>query len=292
MNILWAILVLLLIVYIRIWLINSIFIDKKIKINLTWKIFLTGFFMVGFLFVYKYVLGYLWLNNMYFAEILNFKSMAIFIIYCSFFLIINSLIYKNINRKNILQSIVLWIVLFLWIGYGWYITWITVVLMYYFLAAYAEEIIKFTAGENVFLKEWKNNSDLIFFCILIGLAFAIVENIFYLSANILNQWVNLIWLSIGRWIVSSMIHVVTTWIVAYLAMKWLNKKVKIPLIGGQVWFMLFVFIGIILWFGVHLIYNLSLFYNRKFITIPMIVLWYFIFSFLMFKSDKIYIKNI
>jgi len=285
MKILWAVLILLLIVYIRIWLINSIFVDKKIKINLTWKIFLTGFFMVGFLFIYKYLLGYLGLDDIYFAESFNISNMVIFVIYCGFFLIINSLIYKNITRKNIIQSIVLWIILFLWIWYGWYITWVTVVLMYYFLAAYAEEIIKFTAGENIFLREWKNNSDIIFFCILVGLAFAIIENIFYLGANILNQEVNLIWLSLGRWIVSSMIHVVTTWIIAYLAMKWLNKKIKF-------WFILFIFIGIILWFGVHLIYNLSLFYNRNFISIPMIIIWYFIFSFLMFKSDKIYIRNI
>ncbi|MFZ2911959.1 MAG: PrsW family glutamic-type intramembrane protease [Candidatus Absconditicoccaceae bacterium] len=248
--------------------------------------------MVGFLFIYKYVLGYLGLNNMYFAEILNLKSMAIFIIYCGFFLIINSLFYKNINRKSILQSIALGIILFLGIGYGGYLTGLTVVLMYYFLAAYAEEIIKFTAGENIFLKEGRNNSDLIFFCILIGLAFAIVENIFYLGSNILNQEINLIGLSLGRGIISSMIHVVTTGIVAYLAMKGLNKKLKIPLIGGQVGFILFVFIGIILGFGVHLIYNLSLFYNRNFITIPLIIIGYFILSFLMFKSDKIYIKNI
>ncbi len=292
MKILWAILILLLIVYIRIWLINSVFVDKKIKTNLTWKIFLTGLFMVGFLFIYKYVLGYIWLDNIYFAESLNLGSISIFIIYCGLFLIINSLIYKNINRKNILQSIILWVILFLWVWYGWYITWITVVLMYYFLAAYAEEIIKFTAGENIFLREWKNNSDLIFFCILVGLAFAIVENIFYLGSNVLNKEVNLIWLSLGRWIMSSMIHVVTTWIIAYLTMKWSNKKLKIPLIGGKVWFILFVCIWIILWFGVHLIYNLSLFYSRNFISITMIIIWYFIFSFLMFKSDKIYIRNI
>lgn len=248
--------------------------------------------MVGFLFIYKYVLWYIWLNNVYFGESLNFESMLIFIIYCSFFLITNTLIYKNITRRNILQSIVLWIILFLWIWYGWYITWITVVLMYYFLAAYAEEIIKFTAGENIFLKQWKNNSDLIFFCILVGLAFAIVENIFYLGANALTQEVNLIWLSLGRGIVSSMIHVITTGIIAYLAMKWLNKKIKVPLIGWQIWFALFVFIGIILWFGLHSIYNLSLFYNRSFVSIPMIIVWYFIFNFLMFKSDKIYIRNI
>lgn len=292
MKILWAVLILLVIVYVRIWLINSIFVDKKIRINMTWKIFLTGFFMVGFLFIYKYVLWYLWLSTIYFAEILNFKSMAIFIIYCSFFLITNTFVYKNITRKNILQSIILWIILFLWIWYGWYTTWITVVLIYHFLAAYAEEIIKFTAGENIFLREWKNNSDLIFFCVLVGLAFAIIENIFYLGTNVLNKEVNLMWLSLGRWMISSMIHVVTTWVIAYLAMKWLNKEIKAPFIGWQIWFILFVFIGIILWFGLHSIYNLSLFYNRNFVSIPMIIIWYFIFNFLMFKSDRIYIRNI
>jgi hypothetical protein len=287
-----SLLITLFIVYIRIWLINSVFVNRKIKIDLTWKIFLTGFFIVWSLFVYKYLLDYVWLENIYFAESFGLKSLIIFIIYCILFVVINSLVYKNISRKNIWQSILLWLVLFLWIWYGWYVAWITTVLMYYFLAAYAEEIMKFIAWENVFLKEWKDNSDLIFFCILVGLAFAIVENIFYLGSNIFNQEINLIWLSLGRWLVSSMLHVITTWIVAYVAMKWLDKKTKVWYVWQQPGFLLFIFIGIILWFGIHSIYNLGLFYNRKFITIPLIVLGYFVFSFLMFKSDKIYLRNI
>ena len=292
MTFLFAILILILIIYIRIRLINSVFVDKKIKINLTWKIFLIGLFMVGFLFIYKYLLWYLWFENYYFADSLWFKSVWLFIVYCIWFIILNSLIYKNINRKNIWQSIILGLVLFVWIWYGWYIAWITTVLMYYFLAAYAEEIIKFIAGQNIFSREWKNNSDLIFFCILVGLAFAIVENIFYLGSNIFNKEVNLISLSIGRWLVSSMLHVITTWIIAYIAMKWLNKKIKVWHKFSQIGFILFVLIWIILGFGIHSIYNISLFYNWKFITIHMIVLWYFVFNFLIFKSDKLYLRNI
>jgi len=285
-----AFVIILIVIYARIWLINSVFVDKKIKINLTWKIFLTGFFMVASLFVYKYLLGYLWLENIYFANILSIKSIWLFIFYCLLFVILNSLIYKNITRKKIWQAIVLWLVLFIWIWYGWYVIWITTVLMYYFLAAYAEEIIKFIAGENIFEKEWKNNSDLIFFCILVWLAFAIVENIFYLWWNMFNPEVNLIWLSIWRWLVSSMLHVITTGIIAFFVMKWLNKNNKNPNNKLSFWYILFVFVGIILWFGIHSIYNLSLFYDWKFISMPIIVLWYFVFSFLMFKSDKIYIR--
>jgi hypothetical protein len=285
-----AFVIILIVIYARIWLINSVFVDKKIKINLTWKIFLMGLFMVTSLFIYKYFLGYLWLENIYFANILSIKSIWLFIIYCLFFVILNSLIYKNITIKKIWQAIVLWIVLFIWIWYGWYIIWITTVLMYYFLAAYAEEIIKFIAGENIYEKEWKNNSDLIFFCILVWLAFAIVENIFYLWWNIFNPEVNLIWLSIWRWLVSSMLHVITTGIIAFFVMKWLNKNNKNPDNKLGLWYILFVFAGIVVWFGIHSIYNLSLFYDWKFISIPIIVLWYFVFSFLMFKSDKIYIR--
>ena len=285
-----AFVIILIVIYARIWLINSVFVDKKIKINLTWKIFLTGFFMVASLFIYKYLLGYLWLENIYFANILSIKSIWLFIFYCLLFVILNSLIYKNITRKKIWQAIVLWLVLFIWIWYGWYVIWITTVLMYYFLAAYAEEIIKFIAGENIYEKEWKNNSDLIFFCILVWLAFAIVENIFYLWWNIFNPEVNLIWLSIWRWLVSSMLHVITTGIIAFFVMKWLNKNNKNPNNKLGFWYILFVFVGIILWFGIHSIYNLSLFYDWKFISMPIIVLWYFVFSFLMFKSDKIYIR--
>jgi len=292
MKIFIAVLFLIIIVYIRIWLINSVFVDKKIKINLSLKIFFTGLVIVWSLWIYKYLLNYLWRGDIYFVDLWNLENMLIFVLYCILFVIINSLIYKNIIKKNIWQSIILWFILFLGIWYWWYLIWISAVLMYYFLAAYAEEIMKFIAGENIFIKEWKNNSDLIFFCILVGLTFSIVENIFYLGSNIFNQNINIIWLSIWRWLVSSMLHVITTWVIAYIAMKWLNIKIKVWTIWWQSGFILYVFIGIILWFGIHSIYNLSLFYNRKFVSIILVILWYFVFNFLMFKSDRIYLRNV
>lgn len=291
-KIILSLLITLIIVYAWIWLITNVFVDKKIKRTISLKIFIVGLFMVWSLFIYKYVLHNFWLDNIYFENSIWIQSIWIFILYCIWFVTLISLIYKNIAKNTIWLSIILWFLLFVGIGYGGYIIWITSVLMYYFIAAYAEEIMKFIAWENIYEREWKNNSDLLFFCILVWLGFAIIENLFYLWSNIFNTQVNLMWLSIWRWLVSSLLHVISTWIIAYIVMKWLHKKIKNWTHSRYLGFVLFVSLWMILWFALHSLYNLSLFYNWKFISIPIIILWYFVFNFLMFKSDKIYLKNI
>lgn len=294
MKIIRASVILLIIVYMWIWLINSIFVDKKIKNKLIFKIFISVLIMVWSLFIYRYVLENLWLANIYFANILNISNIAIFIIYCMFFVLLNLLIYQNISHKKLWISIILWIILFLMVGYGGYYMWISIILMYYFLAAYAEEIMKFIWWQSIFSKEGQNKSDLIYFCILIGLAFSIVENFLYIWYNAFQE-VNLVWLSLGRWLVSSLLHIVSTGVVSYFAIKWYQNNEKLwdksntkKIINKKIWFILFVLLGMVLGFGIHSIYNISLFYNWKLLSLSFIIIWYFVFSFLMFKSDRIY----
>ena len=294
MKIVRASVILLIIVYMWIWLINSIFVDKKIKNKLIFKIFISVLIMVWSLFIYRYALENLWLANIYFANILNISNIVIFVMYCMFFVLLNLLIYQNTAQKKLWISIILWIILFLVVGYGGYYMWISIILMYYFLAAYAEEIMKFIWWQSLFSKEGKNKSDLIYFCILIGLAFSIVENFLYIWYNAFQE-VNLVWLSLGRWLVSSLLHIVSTGVVSYFAIKWYGNNDKSrdqsntkKIINKKIWLILFVILGIVLGFGIHSIYNISLFYNWKLVSLSFIIIWYFVFSFLMFKSDRIY----
>jgi len=52
-------------------------------------------------------------------------------------------------------------------------------LLYYIITAYAEEYMKYTSS-TMLLKNTEKIKNGIFFCILIGLGFSFVENIFYL----------------------------------------------------------------------------------------------------------------
>lgn len=283
MSLVWAIIATLAIVYLRMWFIKNVFVDKKVKLNLTLKFFLIGIFLVAWLFIYKYLLIYIGLENYYFEKNMSFLSILLFVIYNMIFLIWVSLFYWNINKKQILQTILLWIILFFIIAYGWYGVWLTVVLVYYFMSAYAEEIMKFGVSDNIFLKSWKTKSDLIFFAVLVWLGFSIIENFLYIWMNIFSDWVNLLSLSVWRWLTASTLHIATTWIIAYISIKWIweNNNIKSYL---------YIILGIVLWFGVHAFYNLSLVYNFSVVWIPLVICSYFVLNYLLFKSDLIYHK--
>ncbi|MCF7835182.1 PrsW family intramembrane metalloprotease [Candidatus Gracilibacteria bacterium] len=284
MSVIWAILATLVIVYVRMRFIRNVFVDKKVKLNLTLKFFLIGILLVGWLFVYKYLLNYLGLGTYHFEDNLSIISIGAFVIYNIIFLFLVSLIYGNINKKNIFRFTILGVILFIGIAYGGYSVGLTVVLVYYFMSAYAEEIMKFGVSENMFIKNGKNKSDLIFFAILVGLGFSIIENLLYIGTNIFSEGINLLSLSVGRGITASTLHIATTGIIAYVSIKGYgeNKNIKSRI---------YILSGIILGFSVHVFYNLSLVYKFSFIGIPLVVLSYFILNYLLFKSDLIYHKK-
>jgi len=284
MSILGAIFVTIIIIYIRMWFIDSVFVDKKIKLSLSIRFFFVGILLVGRLFAYSYVLQYLWLSEYYFQNNIGIKSILIFIFYNIIFLLFISLIYGNINKRQIFRFIILWILLFGWIGIWWYNLWLAVILLYYFMSAYAEEIMKFGVSWNIFINSGKDKSDFIFFAVLVWLWFSIIENFLYIGTNIFNEQINLIWLSIGRWMIASTLHIASTWLVAYVASIGLDWKKYV-----RSW--IYVLIWMILGFWIHAIYNLSLFYNFKFIWIGLLIFSYFLLNYLVFKSDIVYKKK-
>ncbi len=140
--------------------------------------------------------------------------------------------------------------------------------------------MKYSAGNNLFLADKEPNpSNLIFFCILVGLWFGAVENILYIINNILNnENTNIINLLIGRGLVSTLIHVVSTSLIAFITIKTKKtNKIIMPLI-----------LGVIGWVWLHSIYNISLQYNLSYVTIPMIILAFFLMTYMTFQSDIIY----
>ena len=124
-----------------------------------------------------------------------------------------------------------------------------------------------------------NQSNLIFFCILVWLWFSAVENILYIINNVLsNQNINILNMLIGRGLVSTLIHIVSTSLIAFIMIKTKRgNNIIVPMI-----------VGVIGGVWLHSIYNISLQYNASYITIPMVILSFFLMTYLTFQSDIIY----
>jgi len=269
----------ILLVYVRIRIINTIFSQKKIKIGITLKVFGLAIVIVGSLFAYKYLLWVFGQENLALTNIINTKTLLLFVAYCTLSVVIVTMLFKN-RYKRILQILLIWSLFFIALAYGGFLAWINTLILYYLVSAYAEEYMKYSAGNNMFLANKEpNESNLIFFCILVGLWFSAVENILYIANNLLNhESVNIMNLLIGRGLVSTLIHIVSTSLIAFIMIK--TKKTNniiMPIILGIIW-----------GFWLHSIYNISLQYSLSYITIPLIILAFFLMTYLTFQSDIIY----
>lgn len=281
MNIALPIISSLVIIYVRIWIVNTIFSEKKIKLSLTLKVFGIWLLLVWGLFIYKYLLSYFG-SNLYFLDKINTQNILLFIFYCTAVVLIITLFMKWWYKK-IIQTILVWSLFFIAIGYGGYLLWLNFLLLFYIISAYSEEYLKYSAGTNLFSREKNANTrDLIFFCLLIWLWFAGVENIFYLVYNVINHNdVNIAGLVVGRGLISTLIHIVSTSLIAYITISISRKKSYIVAL----------LVGIIWWWWLHSAYNLSLEYNLQYISIPLIILCFFLLTFLLYQSDIIYEKD-
>ena len=237
MQIILPIIASLIIIYIRIWILNTIFSEKKIKRAISFKILFTGIFLVGILFAYTYLAT--WFPSLapfLLSSVPPFlpQSAVFFVIYCSIFVIILTLIFKNRYNK-ILQTILIGAIFFLAISYGGYLLGVSSLLIFFLVSAYAEEYLKYNAGNNLLYEEKRiNTTDLILFCILIALGFSLIENLLYIVVNILNHNdINILQMLVGRGIISSLIHVVATGLIAFITISFKKRhNIIIPTIIG------------------------------------------------------------
>jgi len=284
MKIIWWILSIIITLYIRIWIINNSFKSKKIKTKTSIIIGILSLFLVSFLFFYKDILGLIGLKNLYFSDNLTWSTICLFAFYCLSFLILITILLKNTKEQKNRNFIIIAILLFIWIGLGGITTWINTLVMYYLISCYAEEILKFSVWENTFLNTNKsdkyNPTDLILFAIIAALWFSVIENVFYLI--VLNTWWEWnIFTSIGRSIFTTLLHIVTTWLIAFF----ITKK------ENNIKYWIKCLIWIICWFALHGCYNLCLAYGYTFFTIIILIICYFILTYLLFNSDSLYKKE-
>lgn len=288
MKIFWWILWTILAIYMRIWIINNSFKNKKYKFKTVFLIFLISAITVVFLYFYKDILEKIGLWSLSLPENITSKTIFSFIFYCVSFLILIALFLWNIKKKSSINFIVVALLLFIWIWVGWVLVWINTMLIYYLVSCYAEEILKFSTWENVLQKYEKKESvekrdfwNLIFFAILSGLWFSAVENILYLIV-LAAWWDASIFTLLSRSIFTTLLHIVATWLIAFFLIKKDKNKLK---------YWLRCLIWILAWFLLHSLYNLSLNYGYKILTILIIIACYFILTYLLINSDLIYKDN-
>ena len=285
MKIFWWILWTIIAIYIRIWIINNSFKNKKYKFKTVFLIFLISAITVVFLYFYKDILGKIGLWNLSLPENITAKTIFSFIFYCVSFLVLIALFLWNIKKKSSINFIVVALLLFIWIWVGWVLVWINTMLIYYLVSCYAEEILKFSTWENVLQTYEKKESiekkdfwNLVFFAILSGLWFSAVENILYLIV-LAAWWDASIFTLLSRSIFTTLLHIVATWLIAFFLIKKDKNKLK---------YRLKCLIWILAWFWLHALYNISLNYHYTIITIIILVACYFILTYLLFNSDLVY----
>lgn len=230
-----------------------------------------------------------------FAQLLSYQGINVeswlsrirsFILYsCLLFLFLLFWHWQRNNKKiwflAAIWLILLWIVWILGLQYG--LQWVLLLLIW----AYVEEFIKIWASETTIKKEDFHSSDIITFAVLTALWFSIVENVIYVVLNVILQSDTSIFaLFLGRWIFSSSIHMIATGLIALMLFKLYQntKSTDLPVrkqIGRIVWCM-------ILGVWVHFFYNISLEYDRKWVYWLVVIWGYFLLSYLLFLSDRLY----
>lgn len=280
MSIVRTILASIVILYVWIWLINTAFGKDSLKLHYIWKILFIWILLVGGLFSYKYLVSHSASYQAYnILEHLSFSSFLAFGGYSAAILIVILLIFRK-RRVFILEILLGWVIFFLMISFGGLLLGINSLILYYIITAYAEEYLKYTSSTTL-LKSWSDDlKNGIFFCVLLGLGFSFVENIFYLLS--LTDWSgNTLGLIVGRWLISALLHVVATttiWALYYALRQKILRPIAllVSLIGGA---------------ALHGTYNIALEYQLSILTIPLIIFLFFLLSFFLFKSDLLYIKK-
>jgi RsiW-degrading membrane proteinase PrsW (M82 family) len=82
-----------------------------------------------------------------------------------------------------------------------------------------------------------------------------------------------------RWLISALVHVTATSTIGYLSFK-LPKSLRLFVI---------TVIGLVSWVLLHTTYNLSLYYSLSYLTIPLVIILFFLMSFFLFQSDILYL---
>lgn len=282
----------LLILNIRLWLTERLFSGSKQTLFIS--LFLWSICAIG-LFMYGHILSAAWLSHIDFSNTQAYpKTILLWWIICYVLLVVGvnngiSWLWQTTHTKKhsllYLKEISIRVLLigaaYIWL---WYIS-LTPIIMYYILVAASEEGLKYLSGFWLFKQQWFSSSDLIIYSILVSLWFAFLENIIYMIQytssiqSIGSQLTTGTGILISRWLIWFLVHMLFTGTIAFGTLQYIQKKwrYRLPI----------AFIGGIL---LHVIYNTMLYYNITLVVPLYMILWYFFLSWILYKSDGLYLK--
>lgn len=289
MKIALAIFVCVLLWYFWIWLIQNVFSTQQKRFS--FSLACTSFLLVLSLLAFDFILKKIFPGVVSVQDgALSLRRWWLFVLYCGLIFIFMILINKNRQKKQIRFQFLVRMILFAVVGFFGIKTWISATVLYYFVLAYAEELLKIWATENKASKTEFYSSDLLFFSIFIALWFSIIENIFYLWNEIFSNNMEWIWWMIfWRWIFTSLLHLIATWVVALLLFKLYQQHHLQNLNIGQK--IRRISIAIFVWVLIHRWYNLSINHMNFLIYIILVFGGYFLLTYLLFLTDSLYKKN-
>ena len=289
MKIALAVVVCILLWYFWIWLIQHIFAKQERKISR--KLLLTSFLLVGSLLAFNFIIKAIAPN----IEAIQYWAMSLgrrsyFLLYCGLIFLFLMLLKWNWRKKQIRFLFLIWMVLFAVVGFFGLKVWISATVLYYFVLAYSEEFLKIWATENEVSKTDFYSSDLLFFSIFIALGFSIIENLLYLWSEIFSsnpEWIW--WIVFGRWIFTSLLHFIATWLIALILYKLYQQPyLKDLKIWQKIWR---IVVAILIWVLIHRWYNLSVQHMNLLIYIILVFGGYFLLTYLLFLSDSLYLQK-
>ena len=285
MKIALAIFVCILLWYFWIWLIQHIF--AKHQKRFSRQLFWTSFVLVGSLLAFNFVI------HAIFPDITTIQDGEIwygrlwcFLLYCGLIFIFLIALNNNRKKNQIRFLLLIRMLLFAVVGFFGIKVWISATILYYFVLAYAEELLKIWATENKAVRTNFYSSDLLFFSIFIALWFSIIENIFYIGSEIFSggEWV---WgMVFWRGIFTSLLHFIATGLVALLLFKlYQQHHLQNLTIWQKIWrIVVALLVGVL----IHRWYNLSVQHMNLLIYIVLVFGGYFLLTYILFLSDALY----
>lgn len=276
-HLVWLLITLLLLIWFWTWFLNQVF--SRLKQISFRKFLIRWSVLVALLFAYDqaFILFDRDKQLYFIREVISVPSVAGFLGYGLLVVSGITLIFGHYNKKKIWLQILVGILSLLmvvfcgvWLGF-------TTMVLYYFLAAFTEEIFKFTLGNNRSETSDPSRSRLLLFALLVGFSFSIAENVLAFWIQLFHGEMISSWTLLWRGLMAALVHCVATGIIALLLIKvkkgWLVLRYGVALLGG------FLF---------HAAYNLALVFWFSWIAVLITVFWGIGLSYLLFNLDELY----
>ena len=150
------IITLVLLFWFWIWILNQLF--SQLKFEVKWKSLLWWALLVLALAFYDWIFDAVWVDKwlFYLRDVFNFSSVSLFVVYWLIILVFITTLFRNIKNKNLLLEILVAVLSLIILSFFWWKLWLTVLVLYYILAAFTEEMFKFTVSNNQSQKSLDN----------------------------------------------------------------------------------------------------------------------------------------